>query len=89
MASVLHGSAGPPPRQPIWPQRQYRPEMAPPGRNHRRTLIVFIDDATGRLPALHVASAETTRAYVEVLRGHILAHGPQRAFYSDRHGISR
>jgi transposase len=58
-------------------------------RGPRMTLIVFIDDATGRLTALHFAPAETTRAYVETLRSHVLAHGVPLAFYSDRHGIFR
>lgn len=58
-------------------------------RGPRCTLIVFIDDATGRLTALHFAPAETTRAYLEALRDHVLAHGRPLAFYSDRHGIFR
>ena len=53
------------------------------------TLIVFIDDATGRLTGLRFAPAETTRAYVVTLRDHVLAHGVPLAFYSDRHGIFR
>jgi len=59
------------------------------GRAPRCTLIVFIDDATGRLTALRFAPAETTRAYLETLRGHVLEHGRPLAFYSDRHGIFR
>jgi transposase len=59
------------------------------GRAPRCTLIVFIDDATGRLTALRFAPAETTRAYLETLRCHVLAHGRPLAFYSDRHGIFR
>lgn len=59
------------------------------GRGPRMTLIVFIDDATGRLTALRFAPAETTRAYIETLRDHVLAHGVPLAFYSDRHGIFR
>jgi uncharacterized small protein (DUF1192 family) len=50
---------------------------------------VFIDDATGRLTDLRFAPAETTRAYLEALRAHVLAHGVPLAFYSDRHGIFR
>ena len=53
------------------------------------TLIVFIDDATSRLTALHFAPSETTRAYLEALRSHALAHGRPLSFYSDRHGIFR
>ncbi len=52
-------------------------------------LIVFIDDATGRLTGLSFSPSETTRAYLDVLRGHVLAHGVPLAFYSDRHGIFR
>jgi hypothetical protein len=59
------------------------------GRGPRCTLIVFIDDATGRLTALRFAPAETTRAYLGALRNHVLAQGCPAAFYSDRHGIFR
>lgn len=58
-------------------------------RAPRCTLIVFIDDATSRLTALRFAPAETTQAYLETLRGHVLEHGRPLAFYSDRHGIFR
>jgi transposase len=58
-------------------------------RGPRCTLIVFIDDATSRLTALCFAPTETTRAYLEALRNHVLAHGCPLAFYSDRHGIFR
>ena len=59
------------------------------GRGARCTLIVFIDDATNRLTALRFAPSETTRAYLETVRMHVLAHGVPLAFYSDRHGIFR
>ena len=59
------------------------------GRGPRCTLIVFIDDASGTLMALRFAPAETTRVYLETLRGYVLAHGLPLAFYSDRHGIFR
>jgi len=59
------------------------------GRGPRCSLIVFIDDATGRLTHLRFAPAETTRAYLEALEAHVLAHGRPLAFYSDRHGIFR
>ena len=59
------------------------------GRGPRCTLIVFIDDATGRLTALRFAPAETTKAYLSALRSHVLAHGVPLALYSDRHGIFR
>ena len=59
------------------------------GRGPRCTLIVFIDDATGRLTALRFAPAETARAYLLALKDHVQAHGTPLAFYSDRHGIFR
>ncbi len=59
------------------------------GRAARCTLIVFIDDATSRLTGLRFVPAETTRAYLETLRDHVLTHGCPLAFYSDRHGIFR
>jgi transposase len=59
------------------------------GRGPRCTLIVFIDDATSRLTALHFAPVESGQAYLAALRDHVLAHGCPLAFYSDRHGIFR
>jgi transposase len=59
------------------------------GRGPRCTLIVFIDDATGRLTALRFAPVESGAAYVAALRDHVLTHGCPLAFYSDRHGIFR
>jgi transposase len=59
------------------------------GRGPRCTLIVFIDDATGRLTALRFAPVESGAAYLVALREHVLAHGRPLAFYSDRHGIFR
>ena len=59
------------------------------GRAARCALIVFIDDATGRLTALHMAKAETTQAYIVALRRHLVANGRPLALYSDRHGVFR
>jgi len=38
---------------------------------------------------LQFAAAETTKAYLQALEAHVLAHGLPLAFYSDRHGIFR
>jgi len=59
------------------------------GRSGRCTLIVFIDDATGRLVQLRFFPAETTVAYMQVLRAHLQAFGRPVAVYSDRHSIFR
>lgn len=53
------------------------------------TLLVFIDDATGELMALRFVRAETTLAYLDLLREYIFAHGLPVALYSDRHSIFR
>lgn len=59
------------------------------GRSPFCTLIVFIDDATGRLTQLYFAPSETTAAYREVLRRHLALYGRPVALYSDRHSIFR
>lgn len=59
------------------------------GRGPRCTLIVFIDDATGRLLQLWFAPSETTAVYMAVLRRHLEQYGRPVAFYSDRHSIFR
>ncbi len=58
-------------------------------RGPRLALIVFIDDATGRLTAMRFAATETAHAYRLALRDHVVAHGLPLALYSDRHGIFR
>lgn len=59
------------------------------GRSEKCTLIVFIDDATGRLTQLRFMPTETTLGYMSVLHDHILRHGAPAALYSDKHGIFR
>jgi transposase len=53
------------------------------------TLIVFIDDATGRLLRLLFVPSESTFAYFEALQGYLEAHGCPVAFYSDKHSVFR
>jgi transposase len=59
------------------------------GRSTPCTLIVFIDDATSQLMALHFAPAETTQAYMQTLQDYLSQHGRPVALYSDKHGIFR
>jgi transposase len=59
------------------------------GRAPRCTLLVFIDDATGRLLMLWFVPEETTFAYFEASKRYFLAHGKPVAFYSDRDSIFR
>ena len=59
------------------------------GRGPRCALIVFIDDATGRLVSLRFSPSQTRAAYLAALKDYVVAHGVPLAFYSDRHGIFR
>ena len=59
------------------------------GRGASCTLLVFIDDATGKLTQLRFAPTETTLGYMRVLHDHIRAHGVPVALYSDKHSIFR
>lgn len=59
------------------------------GRSGPCTLLVFIDDATGKLMQLRFFPAETTLGYMRVLHDHIAAHGIPVSLYSDKHSIFR
>jgi len=58
-------------------------------RGDKCCLIVFIDDATGKLLSLHFEETETTFAYFKALRFHLEKHGRPAAYYSDKHSIFR
>src|SRR5215204_985111 len=53
------------------------------------SLLVFIDDATGRLMQLRFVPSESAFAYFEALQGYLEAHGCPVAFYSDKHSVFR
>jgi hypothetical protein len=53
------------------------------------TLLVFVDDATGRLMQLRFVPSESTFTYFEALHGYLEAHGRPIAFYSDKHSVFR
>jgi transposase len=53
------------------------------------TLLVYVDDATSRLMALHFAATESTFSYFEATRTYIERHGKPVAFYSDRYSVFR
>ena len=57
------------------------------GRAPRCCLLVFIDDATGRLVGLRFEKQETTAGYFTVTRSYIEKHGRPLAFYSDKYGV--
>ena len=51
------------------------------------TLLVFIDDATSRLMALHFTATESTFSYFEVMRRYLEQHGKPVALYSDKASV--
>lgn len=58
-------------------------------RGERCTLLVFIDDATGKLLELWFVDEETFFGYCEAARHYFEREGKPVAFYSDKHGIFR
>jgi len=59
------------------------------GRGAKCTLLVYIDDATGKLLELRFVPDETFFAYCEASRDYFERYGKPVAFYSDKHGIFR
>jgi transposase len=59
------------------------------GRREKCTLLVFIDDATGKLVSLLFAESETTIGYFQAAKIYLEKFGRPIAFYSDRHSIFR
>ena len=59
------------------------------GRGPKCNLLVFIDDATGRLGELYFTPRESFYSYGEAARRYITRYGKPTAFYSDKHGIFR
>lgn len=53
------------------------------------TLLVCIDDATGRLLALLFTQAESTFSYFEMSEHYFKSHGKPLAFYCDKLGVFR
>jgi len=58
-------------------------------RGEKCTLLVYIDDATGKLLELLFVPAETFFAYCAASRHYFERCGKPVAFYSDKHGIFR
>jgi DNA-binding Lrp family transcriptional regulator len=52
-------------------------------------LLVFVDDATGKIMQLHFEENESTQGYFDATYQYVQQHGLPCAFYSDKHGIFR
>jgi len=57
------------------------------GRSDKCCLLVYIDDATGRLMNLRFSETESAFDYMTATREYINQHGKPSAFYSDRHAV--
>ncbi|MEE9909931.1 ISNCY family transposase [Brucella intermedia] len=53
------------------------------------SLLVFVDDATGRLMQLRFVRSESAFTYFEALELYLKHHGAPIAFYSDKHAVFR
>lgn len=53
------------------------------------SLLVFVDDATGRLMQLRFVRSESAFTYFEALALYLTRHGAPIAFYSDKHSVFR
>jgi len=58
-------------------------------RAPRCTLLVFIDDATGKLMELRFCDGESTFNYFEAAKSYLERHGKPVAFYSDKASVFR
>jgi transposase len=59
------------------------------GRAEACVLLVFIDDATGKLVQLLFVEQESFFSYCQAAEGYFRQYGKPVAFYSDKHGIFR
>jgi transposase len=59
------------------------------GRAPTCVLLVFIDDATGKLLQLQFVDCESFLNYAQAAEGYFRQYGKPVAFYSDKHGIFR
>ncbi|WP_115059870.1 ISNCY family transposase [Photobacterium damselae] len=57
------------------------------GRSNKCCLLVFIDDATGKLMNLRFSETESAFDYMVATREYLEQHGKPTAFYSDRHAV--
>ena len=59
------------------------------GRAEACVLLVFIDDATGKLVELQFVDSESFFSYAQAVENYFKRYGKPITFYSDKHGIFR
>ena len=52
-------------------------------------LLVYIDDATGKLMWLEFAKSESTKSYMKATTGYVTTHGRPLSLYVDKHSVFR
>jgi transposase len=58
-------------------------------RGPRCVLLVYVDDATGKLMALRMCESESAFSYFHATRSYLERHGKPVALYSDKAGVFR
>jgi hypothetical protein len=58
-------------------------------RGPRCVLLVYVDDATGKLMALRMCESESAFSYFHATRAYLQRHGKPVALYSDKAGVFR
>jgi len=58
-------------------------------RGPRSVLLVYVDDATGKLMALRMCESESAFSYFHATRSYLERHGTPVALYSDKAGVFR
>jgi transposase len=58
-------------------------------RGPRCVLLVYVDDATGKLMELRMCESESAFSYFHATRAYLGRHGKPVAFYSDKAGVFR
>ncbi len=53
------------------------------------TLLLAVDDATGKIMVGRFELEETTQGYFCLMKGYIKAHGKPLSLYTDKHGVFR
>lgn len=56
-------------------------------RGPKCALLVYVDDATSKLTALHFAPSESMHSYFTATQKHLSAYGKPIAFYSDKFSV--
>lgn len=58
-------------------------------RGAKSALLVYVDDATGKLLHLRFAQSENAFDYFQATKSYLAQYGKPIAFYSDKHGVFR